>query len=57
MGAAELFILRKDRNEGIQDSVVWCFHPVCSGEEDIVGHKVALAVDKVKVWGRIWGLL
>lgn len=57
VGAAELFILRNDGNEGMQAIVVWCYHPLCSEKEDSIGHKVALGVDKVKVWGQIWGLL
>lgn len=57
VGAAELFILRKDGNEGTQGVVVWCYHPLCSGKEDSNGHKVASVVDKVQVWGQIWELL
>lgn len=57
VGAAELFILRKDGNEGIQGVVVWCYHPLCSGKEDRIGHKVASVVDKVQVWGQIWEFL
>lgn len=30
---------------------------LCSGKEGIIGHKVALVVDRGKVWGQIWGLL
>lgn len=37
--------------------MVCCYHSLCSGGEDIVGHKVAQVVDKVKVWGQIWTLL
>lgn len=57
VAAAELLISRKDRNEGVQDVVVWWYHPLCSGKEGVTGHKVALVVDKVRVWGSHLGAL